>query len=106
MKVESLAGDNKYDCSNCNSKQDAETCTQLLELPPVLQLQLIRSYYDMASLTKKKITQNIMFPDVLDVSPYLGKPAGTEMYSLRALLMHGGGSANSGHYYGRFYALT
>lgn len=102
LQEDNLIGDDKYFCEICNQKQDATRRIQLEVLPQVLQLQLLRYYYDMASLSKKKITQSIAFPDVLDMSEYVGKPEGTETYALQAVLMHGGTSANAGHYYGSF----
>lgn len=47
LKKEILDGDNKYSCANCGDKQDAERFISIKELPPVLNLQLMRFYYDM-----------------------------------------------------------
>ncbi len=46
MKKEILDGDNKYSCAVCQEKQDAERFISITELPPVLNLQLMRFYYD------------------------------------------------------------
>ena len=47
LKPEKLDGDNKYFCGNCDSKQNATRCVRLTKLPPVLNLQLNRFYFDM-----------------------------------------------------------
>ena len=46
-KKERLDGDNQYLCGTCNGKRDATRCVRLLELPPVLNLQLNRFVFDM-----------------------------------------------------------
>lgn len=46
MKIEILEGDNKYFCAVCGEKQDAQRFISLTELPPVLNLQLMRFLYD------------------------------------------------------------
>lgn len=101
LSEEELTGDNQYFCSNCNKKQDAMTGIRLQQLPPVLQLQLLRYEIDAAQGTRRKIHSAIQFPDNLDMSSYLGCPPNTHMYKLNAVLMHGGSTAYSGHYYGR-----
>ncbi|KAL0277920.1 UNVERIFIED_CONTAM: hypothetical protein PYX00_005034 [Menopon gallinae] len=99
LNEEPLTGDNKYFCSNCNDKHNAFTRIRLQELPPVLQLQLLRYEIDSTIGTRRKIHSAIQFPDVLDMSPYLGVSPNTFSYKLIAVLMHGGSTAYSGHYY-------
>ena len=71
LRVEKMTGDEKYYCEGCQSKQDATRCCKLLELPPVLNLQLNRFQYDMQLGRKKKLNSSIHFPDELDMSQYL-----------------------------------
>lgn len=98
LKEEQLEGSNQYYCSVCHVKQNATRFIQLCRLPPVLNLQLLRFVFDRSSASKKKLNSSIRFPEVLDMSPYLRQPEGTTMYSLSAVLIHQGPSANSGHY--------
>jgi len=97
LKVERMTGDEQYYCEGCQRKQDAERCCRLVELPPVLNLQLNRFQFDMTLGRKKKLNNNIQFPEELDMSVHLasGRPA---LYSLTGVLMHVGPDANHGHY--------
>ena len=49
---------------------------------------------------KKKLHSYLQFPESLDMSSYLEKPAGSLLYVLSAVLIHTGHSAYSGHYVG------
>ena len=104
-------------CEHCSAKRDASRQIELRRVPPVLTLQLLRFVYDLETLTKKKVTSPITFPEVLDVAPYTkraaeadgGRAEGEEgaatapggRYRLTAVLMHTGPSAHSGHYTAR-----
>lgn len=46
MKIELLEGDDKYFCAICGEKQVAERFISLTELPPILNLQLMRFVFD------------------------------------------------------------
>lgn len=46
LQDETLSGSDQYYCSNCDQKNDATRKTQLLKLPPVLNLQLMRFVFD------------------------------------------------------------
>jgi Ubiquitin carboxyl-terminal hydrolase len=52
--------------------------------------------------SKKKLNSYLMFPENVDMSVYLNKPAGSLCYVLSAVLIHRGHSAYSGHYVGKF----
>jgi len=98
---EALTGSNKYLCSRCHCKQDADRQTVLKKLPPVLNIQLIRFSYDLKELRKKKVMDSIGIPVSLDMGKYVknGASEATEdIYDLAAILMHHGNSANVGHY--------
>ena len=49
-----LCGDNQYLCEVCDGKRDATRQIELLALPPVLTLQLLRFIYDVETHSKKK----------------------------------------------------
>ncbi|XP_033744613.1 ubiquitin carboxyl-terminal hydrolase 48-like [Pecten maximus] len=119
LKEEKLEGDNQYMCSVCSRKQNAIRSIQLQNLPPVLNLQLLRFVFDKKTGHKKKLNSFIQFPEVLDMSKFIVKkpkivrqneleiididPEDEEMdanamYSLTAVLIHRGPTAYSGHY--------
>ncbi|XP_062842349.1 ubiquitin carboxyl-terminal hydrolase 48 isoform X2 [Trichomycterus rosablanca] len=97
LKEEKLDGDNRYFCENCQNKQCATRRIKLHSLPRTLNLQLMRFVFDRQSAHKKKLNTYISFPEVLDMSPFLGKDE-TCLYELSAVLIHRGVSAYSGHY--------
>jgi len=59
LKDEILRGSEQYFCSICQKKQDAIRRTQLLKLPPVLNLQLMRFVFDRYVYTYKHVV-NLM----------------------------------------------
>eukprot|EP01102_Stenamoeba_stenopodia_P007742 TRINITY_DN2180_c0_g5_i1.p1 TRINITY_DN2180_c0_g5~~TRINITY_DN2180_c0_g5_i1.p1 ORF type:complete len:1240 (-),score=274.83 TRINITY_DN2180_c0_g5_i1:11-3730(-) len=97
IKEEELKDDNKYDCASCAKKQDATRHIALLQLPEVLNIQLMRFVYDMKTFTKRKLRTSISFPETLDVGPYLDDKK-SQVYQLAAVLIHSGPSAYGGHY--------
>ena len=98
LKAEKLDGDNKYLCGKCESKQNATRCVRLTKLPPVLNLQLNRFYFDMVTGVKRKLNTHVQFPEILDMSPHLHKAKGPVMYRLTGVLIHMGVEADEGHY--------
>ena len=62
----------------------------------ILMFQLNRFTFD---LQKKKLNKSFSFPEVLNMSPFLGEDQqqNTE-YKLCGILVHKGTSAHSGHY--------
>ncbi|XP_050532812.1 ubiquitin carboxyl-terminal hydrolase 48-like isoform X2 [Daktulosphaira vitifoliae] len=105
LKEEQLSGDDQYYCNHCNSKQDAVRRICLTNLPPVLNIQLMRFVYDRQTMQKKKLNTYIQFSQTLDMAKYLNLPFHLDealkekhMYNLCAVLIHKGSSAYSGHY--------
>ncbi|XP_075461958.1 ubiquitin carboxyl-terminal hydrolase 48 isoform X1 [Ascaphus truei] len=98
LKEEKLEGDNRYFCENCQSKQNATRKIRLLNLPPTLNLQLMRFVFDRQTGHKKKLNTYIGFSEALDMDPYLEQIDGNFVYELSAVLIHRGVSAYSGHY--------
>ncbi|XP_054160451.1 ubiquitin carboxyl-terminal hydrolase 48-like [Oppia nitens] len=99
LKVENLEGPNQYYCGRCGQKRDAIRYIELRQLPPVLNIQLLRFVFEPRI---RKLNSFFKFPDVLDLRPYLKSadsltPQQTT-YHLSAVLIHRGPSANSGHY--------
>lgn len=97
--AEYLTGDNQYFCSSCQTKRDALRFIRIEAVPPVLNLQLMRFVFDMESLTKKKLRNKIVFPETLDMRPYVASASDEPLlYDLKAVLLHRGSTADSGHY--------
>lgn len=70
LQKEILSGGNQYKCSQCRSLQDADRYSILTQLPPVLNLQLIRFAYDPVTDSKKKLMNNIRIPAQIDMAPF------------------------------------
>lgn len=96
LKDEIMDGDNQYYCDTCQRKCNAKRMTKLDQLPPVLNLQLLRFVYDRNSGYKKKLSAKIKFSEQLDLKQF-SQQAQT-VYNLGAILMHCGKTAYSGHY--------
>ena len=63
LKIERMTGAEQYYCENCGCKQDATRCCKLLDLPPIMYLQLNRFQFDMQLGRKKKLNSAIQFPE-------------------------------------------
>ncbi|WIA08663.1 hypothetical protein OEZ85_008090 [Tetradesmus obliquus] len=118
LAPEELVGDNQYLCENCGCKCDAERQMQLRSLPPYLCLSLQRFVFDMQTFEKKKASNKLSIPLLLDMGETLtaagvalpcAAPAGPDgarllpgspgcVYELAAVLIHKGTSASHGHY--------
>ncbi|XP_033109821.1 ubiquitin carboxyl-terminal hydrolase 48-like isoform X2 [Anneissia japonica] len=98
LQEERLEGANQYFCSTCNSKQNAARKIQLQDLPPVLNLQLLRFVFDRQTGMKKKLNTYIQFPEFLNLSEYFTNKDVAVEYELKAVLIHRGPSAYSGHF--------
>ena len=71
FKEDELVGDNKYQCGQCDKKTEARRGIELLGLPAVLNLQLLRFVYDANSNSRRKVSSAINFPKVLDLNKWL-----------------------------------
>ncbi|RWS17964.1 ubiquitin carboxyl-terminal hydrolase 48-like protein [Dinothrombium tinctorium] len=100
FSVEILEGSNQYNCSCCQSKQNAIRSIRLKKLPPFLNLQLLRFIYDTQKHCRKKLNSFIKFPETLNMREYFESNCYKEdtEYELCAVLVHRGQSAHSGHY--------
>jgi ubiquitin C-terminal hydrolase len=85
LPKELLTGANRFDCTNCKLKTDAERSTALSVLPPVLIITLSR--FDMAAgkiMTSVPFHRQMVFSGVT--------------YDFAGMIMHKGATQNSGHY--------
>ncbi|KAK2706445.1 hypothetical protein QYM36_016478 [Artemia franciscana] len=100
---EVLEGENQYLCCICCSFQNAVRRIRLVELPPILNFQVIRFVYDRNAGHKKKVHTSFQFPETVDMTDFLESSSDPLTYELRGVLMHQGSSAYSGHYIAHIY---
>ncbi|THU87228.1 cysteine proteinase [Dendrothele bispora CBS 962.96] len=107
LETETLSGDNKYLCPQCDSLRDAIRKIQLTSLPPVLHFSLLRFVYDTSTMERKKSKSTILFPKRLNMNRFVssvddetaGSPQSERnVYELCGILLHKGASAYHGHY--------
>ena len=94
MRKEELDDSNKYKCSSCTSLQNAVRSTVIKELPPVLNLQLLRFAYDPERDTKKKLLDNISIPAKLDMAPFMDEKQ-IDQLSQELILQQAAGKAGA-----------
>ncbi|KAM1611693.1 hypothetical protein ACFX11_000487 [Malus domestica] len=95
--TETLDGNNRYHCSRCKSYEKARKKLTVLEAPNILTIVLKR----FQSCNFEKLNKSIRFPEVLNMSPYMGETSDkSPLYSLYAVVVHLDimNAAYSGHY--------
>ena len=96
LAPELLTGENAYHCSRCQSKQPATKTLTVTQPPPHLMLCLKRNAYDKSTHSRHKIATEVKFPALLALPT--GAAQSTAVYCLYSVVVHGGASADSGHY--------
>lgn len=96
LAPELLTGENAYHCSHCQSKQPATKTLTVTQPPPHLMLCLKRNSYNKSTHSRNKITTEVKFPALLTLPTAASSAA---VYCLYSVVVHGGMSADSGHYY-------
>nr|XP_033803618.1 ubiquitin carboxyl-terminal hydrolase 35 [Geotrypetes seraphini]XP_033803619.1 ubiquitin carboxyl-terminal hydrolase 35 [Geotrypetes seraphini]XP_033803620.1 ubiquitin carboxyl-terminal hydrolase 35 [Geotrypetes seraphini] len=117
LSPEVLTADNKYHCAKCASLQDAEKVVELAEGPRYLILTLLRFSFDLKTMRRKKILDNVSIPLLLKLPILVGtreyydtchrgksQPSSVNgyvsaTYDLCTVIVHSGVSSESGHYY-------
>lgn len=111
FQAETLDGNNKYKCENCNKLVAARKQMSLLQAPNILVIQLKR----FEGIFGGKIDKTIAFEEVLVLSSYMCKASKEKHaeYNLFGTIVHSGFSPDSGHYYayikdamGRWYCCN
>eukprot|EP01124_Arcella_intermedia_P000601 TRINITY_DN10318_c0_g1_i1.p1 TRINITY_DN10318_c0_g1~~TRINITY_DN10318_c0_g1_i1.p1 ORF type:complete len:989 (-),score=261.99 TRINITY_DN10318_c0_g1_i1:1624-4158(-) len=97
---ETLDGDNRWFCDECQARVDAGKGLRLKSTPLFLTLQLKRFDYDYQTWQRIKLNNRVTFPLEFDVKPWLSQDsdANSTKYQLFSVLIHQGG-AQGGHYY-------
>ncbi|XP_043849141.1 ubiquitin carboxyl-terminal hydrolase 35 [Dromiciops gliroides] len=104
LSPETLTAENRYHCEHCASLQDAEKVVELSEGPRYLILTLLRFSFDLRTMRRKKILDNISIPLFLRL-PVAGgcsrqdQAQASAGYDLCSVVVHSGISSESGHYY-------
>lgn len=97
---EVLEGDNCWFCEDVGRKVEAWKGVEFLSLPSVLCLQLMRFFFDYATMQQQKVTDKLAIPLVLDLGFLPGLSGATPaVYELAAICFHDGSDTDTGHYH-------
>ncbi|XP_072466836.1 ubiquitin carboxyl-terminal hydrolase 35 isoform X2 [Notamacropus eugenii] len=104
LSPETLTAENRYHCEHCASLQDAEKVVELSEGPRYLILTLLRFSFDLRTMRRKKILDNVSIPLFLRLPmasscPQQDQTQACAAYDLCSVVVHSGISSESGHYY-------
>ncbi|XP_074160071.1 LOW QUALITY PROTEIN: ubiquitin carboxyl-terminal hydrolase 35 [Sminthopsis crassicaudata] len=104
LSPETLTAENRYHCEHCASLQDAEKVVELSEGPRYLILTLLRFSFDLRTMRRKKILDNVSIPLFLRLPmagscPQQDQGQACAAYDLCSVVVHSGISSESGHYY-------
>ena len=98
IQPEILQQDNAYKCPKCKKKVPARKQFTVYRAPRVATFQLKR--FDFSRMFGGKINKPVQYPETLNLRPYMSTKNGPPvLYKLFGVLVHLGGSCNSGHYY-------
>lgn len=97
VQTEILEGDNAYSTDDYGLQQ-AKKGVIFTKLPNILFIQLNRFEYNYELDKLAKINDRYEFFESLDLSKYMEKSEGDEIYELHGVLVHSGG-IDTGHYY-------
>jgi len=97
-EAEILDGGNQWFCEKLGRKVDALKGVDFGSLPRILCLQLLRFVFDVATMRRRKLTEEISIPLEADFGFMLGQDSGLVMYELTAVCCHSG-TAHGGHYH-------
>uniref|UniRef100_A0A8C6CTN8 Ubiquitin specific peptidase 35 n=1 Tax=Moschus moschiferus TaxID=68415 RepID=A0A8C6CTN8_MOSMO len=96
LSPERLTSENRYHCESCASLQDAEKVVELSQGPRYLILTLLRFSFDLRTMRRRKILDDVSVPLLLRL-PLAGGRG--QAYDLCSVVVHSGLSSESGHYY-------
>ncbi|XP_036994444.2 ubiquitin carboxyl-terminal hydrolase 35 isoform X2 [Artibeus jamaicensis] len=96
LSPERLTAENRYHCESCASLQEAERAVELSQGPRYLILTLLRFSFDLRTMRRRKILDDVAIPLLLRLPLAGGR---TQAYDLCSVVVHSGVSSESGHYY-------
>ncbi|KAM5223766.1 ubiquitin carboxyl-terminal hydrolase 35 isoform 2-T3 [Hipposideros larvatus] len=96
LSPERLTAENRYYCESCASLQEAEKVAELSQGPRYLILTLLRFSFDLRTMRRRKILDDVSLPLLLRL-PLAGGRG--QAYDLCSVVVHSGVSSESGHYY-------
>ncbi|CAF0952777.1 unnamed protein product [Adineta ricciae] len=97
--TETLAGESKYFCETCSSKQEATKRMRIKKLPRILALHLKRFKYVEVFKQYKKLSYRVVFPFELRLLNTSEDCTNNDrIYDLVSLVVHCGIGPNRGHY--------
>lgn len=96
LSPERLTAENRYYCEPCASLQEAEKVVELSRGPRYLILTLLRFSFDLRTMRRRKILDDVTVPLLLRL-PLAGGEG--RAYDLCSVVVHSGVSSESGHYY-------
>lgn len=96
LSPERLTAENRYYCESCASLQEAEKVVELSQGPRYLILTLLRFSFDLRTMRRRKILDDVTIPLLLRL-PLAGGQG--QAYDLCSVVVHSGVSSESGHYY-------
>ncbi|KAM4845834.1 ubiquitin carboxyl-terminal hydrolase 35 isoform 1-T2 [Thomomys bottae] len=96
LSPERLTAENRYYCEPCASLQDAEKVVELSQGPRYLILTLLRFSFDLRTMRRRKILDDVTIPLLLRLPLSGGRG---QAYDLCSVVVHSGVSSESGHYY-------
>ncbi|CAE7220731.1 Usp47 [Symbiodinium sp. CCMP2592] len=97
VEPEVMEGDNQWLCEELGKKVDALKGLTIESLPKILCIQLLRFVFDVATMRRKKLSEVVALPLILDLA-FLSDGGGPSFYQLAAVCLHSG-TAHGGHYH-------
>lgn len=98
VEPEVMEGDNQWLCEELGKKVDALKGLTIESLPKILCIQLLRFVFDVATMRRKKLSEVVALPLILDLAFLSDSGIGPSSYQLAAVCLHSG-TAHGGHYH-------
>ena len=86
LNIDTLSGDNQYDCPTCAKKSDALKGTKFTKMPEILMLQLQRFTLDVTTFNRKKLNDEVSFPLYLNMNHFLDPETAADSEKLNQLI--------------------
>ncbi|OLQ11336.1 Ubiquitin carboxyl-terminal hydrolase 47 [Symbiodinium microadriaticum] len=98
VEPEVMEGDNQWLCEELGEKVDALKGLTIETLPKILCIQLLRFVFDVATMRRKKLSEVVALPLILDLAFLSDSGSKPSLYQLAAVCLHSG-TAHGGHYH-------